>query len=84
MPKYGTPIDQDVTQASNRPVTGKYFNIVNAVAAGIGSGGSGPVKCPDDYLLIGTQRFCGLVLNDDYDRGSSPTASEEVTDSGSG
>ena len=83
MPKYGAPVDQDVTQASNRP-TGKYFSIVNRVAAGIGNGGSGPVKCPDDYLVIGTSRFCGTVLNDDVDRGSSPSASEEITDSGSG
>ena len=83
MPKYGGPIDQDVTQPSSRP-TGKYFNIINAVAAGIGNGGSGPVKCPDDYLVVGTQRFCGTVLNDDVERGSSPTASEEITDSGSG
>jgi hypothetical protein len=83
MPKYGAPIDQDVTQASNRPI-GKYFNIVNTVAAGIGNGGSGPVKCPDDYLVIGTTRFCGMVLNDDVDRGSSPSSSDEITDSGSG
>ena len=83
MPKYGAPIDQDVTQASNRPI-GKYFSIVNVVAAGIGNGGSGPVKCPDDFLVIGTARFCGQVLNDDYDRASSPTTSEEITDSGSG
>ena len=83
MPKYGTPVDQDVTQPSNRPI-GKYFNIVNVVAAGIGNGGSGPVKCPDDYLVIGTQRFCGMVLADDVDRASSPSASMEITDSGSG
>lgn len=83
MPKYGAPIDQDVTQPSNRPV-GKYFNIVNTVAAGIGNGGSGPVKCPDDYLVIGTMRFCGQVLKDDVDRGSTPSASDEITDSGSG
>lgn len=47
-------------------------------------GGSGPVKCPDDYLVLGTARFCGSVLNDDVERGSSPTVSEEITDNGSG
>ena len=83
MPKYGVPVDTDVQNPSTRPV-GKYFNIVNMVAAGIGSGGSGPVKCPDDFLVLGTWRFCGSVLNDDVERGSSPTVSEEITDNGSG
>lgn len=83
MPKYGVPESQDVQNANTRP-GGKYFNIVNMVAAGVGMGGSGPIKCPDDYVILGTGRFCGNVLNDDVERASSPTVSEEITDNGSG
>ena len=83
MPKYGVPVDQDVQAVTARP-GGRYFNIVNQVQGGIGTGGAGPVKCPDDFLILGLQRFCGSVLNDDFERASSPTVSEEITDSGSG
>ncbi|KAI1285797.1 hypothetical protein HDE_11638 [Halotydeus destructor] len=86
MPKFGVASSEEGGQQQPRPqqTSGKYFNVVNNVAAGIGNGGAGPAKCPDDYLVLSTHRLCGMVLNDDIERGSSPTTGMDITDSGSG
>lgn len=84
MPKFGAVTENEGQSQQRPPGAGKYFNMLNTVAAGIGNGGAGPVKCPDDYLILDKHRFCGTVLNDDVERGSSPTTGVDITDSGSG
>ena len=46
--------------------------------------GSGPNKCPDDYLILNSQRFCGTALVDDYSTSSATSNSVPITDNGSG
>jgi hypothetical protein len=46
--------------------------------------GAGSVKCPNDFLVLGTLRFCGTLLSSDDDKNNVPNMDEEITDSGSG
>ena len=84
MPAFGVQSEQDAgAQTQTRPL-GRFFNIVNELGAGIGMGGAGPIKCPGDYLVLNSQKFCGNVLADDSERGSSPSQNQEIVDKGSG
>lgn len=84
MPGFGQSQDGTVDPSSqaNRPIL-RFFNIINDPSKG-GATGSGPIKCPDDYLILNSMRFCGTALVNDPAPTSSASNSEPITDNGSG